>query len=29
MKTSNGEFKLVRKGTSYEQLFIEEGGDIL
>jgi diaminopimelate decarboxylase len=29
MKTSNGEFKLVRKGTSYEQLFIEEGGSIL
>jgi hypothetical protein len=28
MKTSNGDFKLVRKGTSYEQLFIEEGGDI-
>ena len=29
MKTSDGEFKLVRKGTSYEQLFIEEGGNIL
>jgi diaminopimelate decarboxylase len=29
MKTSNGDFKLVRKGTSYEQLFIEEGGDIV
>jgi diaminopimelate decarboxylase len=29
MKTSDGEFKLVRKGTSYEQLFIEEGGSIL
>jgi diaminopimelate decarboxylase len=29
MKTSNGDFKLVRKGTSYEQLFIEEGGDII
>lgn len=28
MKTSNGDFKLVRKGTSYEQLFIEEGGTI-
>jgi diaminopimelate decarboxylase len=28
MKTSDGDFKLVRKGTSYEQLFIEEGGDI-
>jgi len=29
MKTSDGEFKLVRNGTSYEQLFVEEGGDIL
>jgi diaminopimelate decarboxylase len=29
MKTTNGDFKLVRKGTSYEDLFIEEGGDIL
>ena len=29
MKTSDGDFKLVRKGTSYEQLFIEEGGSIL
>jgi diaminopimelate decarboxylase len=28
MKTSDGDFKLVRKGTSYEHLFIEEGGDI-
>jgi diaminopimelate decarboxylase len=28
MKASDGEFKLVRKGTSYEQLFLEEGGDI-
>jgi hypothetical protein len=28
MKNSNGDFNLVRKGTSYEQLFIEEGGDI-
>lgn len=28
MKTSKGEFKLVRKGRSYEQLFKEEGGDI-
>ncbi|HEY9388091.1 MAG TPA: hypothetical protein VIP70_13700 [Nitrososphaeraceae archaeon] len=26
MKTSDGDFKLVRKGTSYEQLFVEEGG---
>ena len=29
MKTSSGDFKLVRKGMSYEQLFIEEGGDII
>ena len=29
MKTTDGDFKLVRKGTSYEDLFIEEGGDIL
>jgi len=29
MKTTKGEFKLVRKGTSYERLFIEEGGDII
>jgi diaminopimelate decarboxylase len=28
MKTSNGEFKLVRKGTSYEELFTEEGGNL-
>jgi diaminopimelate decarboxylase len=28
MKTAKGEFKLVRKGRSYEQLFKEEGGDI-
>jgi diaminopimelate decarboxylase len=28
MKTTKGEFKLVRKGRSYEQLFKEEGGDI-
>jgi diaminopimelate decarboxylase len=28
MKTAKGEFKLVRKGSSYERLFIEEGGDI-
>lgn len=28
MKTYNGDFKLVRKGSSYEQLFVEEGGDI-
>jgi diaminopimelate decarboxylase len=29
MKTAKGEFKEVRKGASYEQLFIEEGGDII
>ena len=29
MKTAKGEFKEVRKGTSYEQLFTEEGGDII
>jgi diaminopimelate decarboxylase len=29
MKTTDGDFKLVRKGTSYEDLFIEEGGDIV
>ena len=28
MKTAKGEFKLVGKGRSYEQLFKEEGGDI-
>jgi diaminopimelate decarboxylase len=29
MKTSYGDLKLVRKGTSFEQLFKEEGGSIL
>ncbi|MDQ4073070.1 MAG: hypothetical protein M3162_02060 [Thermoproteota archaeon] len=29
MKTSRGDFKLIRKGTTYEDLFIEEGGDIV
>lgn len=29
MKSTKGEFKLVRKGRSYEQLFKEEGGDII
>ena len=29
MKTTDGDFKLIRKGTSYEDLFREEGGDIL
>ena len=28
MKTINNDFKLIRKGTSYEELFIEEGGQI-
>lgn len=28
MKTTEGEYRLVRKGTSYEQLFMEEGGDL-
>jgi diaminopimelate decarboxylase len=28
MKTSSGDFKLVRKGTTYENLFEEEGGCI-
>ena len=26
MKTIENDFKLIRKGTSYEDLFIEEGG---
>ena len=26
MKTENNEFKLIRKGTTYEDLFLEEGG---
>jgi diaminopimelate decarboxylase len=29
MKTMNGEYRLVRKGTSYEQLFIDEGGSLI
>ena len=29
MKTMNGEYKLVRRGTSYEQLFIDEGGNLI
>jgi diaminopimelate decarboxylase len=29
MKTSDGDYKLVRRGTSYEQLFVEEGGDLI
>ena len=28
MKDSDGKFRLVRKGTTYEQLFREEGGDL-
>ena len=28
MKTSSGDFKLVRKGTTYENLFEEEGGSL-
>ena len=28
MKTSSGDFKLIRKGTTYENLFEEEGGSL-
>jgi diaminopimelate decarboxylase len=28
MKDSDGKFRLVRKGTTYDQLFREEGGDL-
>ena len=28
MKESDGKFRLVRKGTTYEQLFAEEGGNL-
>jgi diaminopimelate decarboxylase len=28
MRDSDGKFRLVRKGTSYEHLFLEEGGDL-
>jgi len=28
MKDSDGKYRLVRKGTTYEHLFVEEGGDI-
>jgi diaminopimelate decarboxylase len=28
MKDSDGKYRLVRKGTTYEQLYVEEGGDI-
>jgi diaminopimelate decarboxylase len=28
MKDSDGKYRLVRKGTTYEQLFVEEGGDV-
>jgi diaminopimelate decarboxylase len=29
MKTSSGDLKLIRKGTTFESLFEEEGGHIL
>jgi diaminopimelate decarboxylase len=29
MKTIDNSFKLIRKGTTYEELFLEEGGQIL
>jgi diaminopimelate decarboxylase len=29
MKTMNGEYKLVRRGTTYEQLFVDEGGSLI
>jgi diaminopimelate decarboxylase len=28
MKDSDGKFRLVRKGTAYDHLFCEEGGEI-
>jgi hypothetical protein len=28
MKDSGGDFRLVRKGTTYEHLFCEEGGEL-
>jgi diaminopimelate decarboxylase len=28
MKASDGKFRLVRKGTTYDQLFLEEGGEL-
>jgi diaminopimelate decarboxylase len=28
MKDSDGKFRLVRKGTTYEELFVEEGGNL-
>lgn len=28
MKDSDGKYRLVRKGTTYEHLFVEEGGDL-
>jgi diaminopimelate decarboxylase len=28
MKDSDGKFRLVRKGTTYDQLFLEEGGEL-
>jgi diaminopimelate decarboxylase len=29
MKTSKGDFKLIRRGMSHEALFLEEGGDLI
>jgi diaminopimelate decarboxylase len=29
MKTMNGDYRLVRRGTSYEDLFIDEGGSLI
>jgi diaminopimelate decarboxylase len=29
MKTMNGGYKLVRRGTTYEQLFVDEGGSLI
>jgi hypothetical protein len=28
MKDSDGKFRLVRKGTTYDHLFREEGGEL-
>lgn len=28
MKTSEGDYKVIRKGTSYKDLFEEEGGSL-
>ena len=29
MKTMKGEYKIVRRGTTYEQLFVDEGGSLI